>query len=144
MQWVAYDQGVCGSSDALVIRRVVISRQIKVKSFSRTSAGPKQDSATCHHHPTTIKTLHTRKIIKLSFLSLPYWFLTEISQYQTWKAKLFHALSGKDLGSSEFKTDRPLIIPHRNNKKSISKAIPVVKFLQCNPDDISLPWSKAA
>ena len=103
MQWVAYDQVVCGSSDAVVIRRVVISRHTKLKNFSRTSAGPKQDSATRHHHPTTIKALHSRKIIKLGFLSLPYWFLTESSQYQSWKAKLFPVLSGNDLGLSEFK-----------------------------------------
>ena len=57
MQWVAYDQVVCGSSDAVVIRRVVISQHTKLKNFSRTLAGPKQDSATRHHHPTTIKAL---------------------------------------------------------------------------------------
>ena len=79
MQWVAYDQVVCGSSDAVVIRRVVTSRHAKVKNFSQTSASPKQDSATRHHHPT----LHSRKIIKLGFLPLPYWFLTESSQYQS-------------------------------------------------------------
>ena len=117
MQWVAYDQVVCGSSDAAVIRRDVISRHTKVKNFSRTSAYPKQDSATRHHHPTTIKALHSRKIIKLGFLSLPYWFLTESSQYQSWKAKLFPVLSGNDLGLSEFKIYVPLImlLKHKNN-----------------------------
>ena len=70
MQWVAYDQVVCGSSDTVVIRRAVISQHNKVKNFSRTSAGPKQDSATRHHHPTAIKALHSKKIIKLGFLSL--------------------------------------------------------------------------
>ena len=56
----------------------------KVKTFSRNSAGPKQDSARRYHHPTTIKARYSRKIIKLGFMSLPYWFLTESSQ----KAKL--------------------------------------------------------
>ena len=83
MQWIAYDQVVCGSSDAVVIRRVVISLHTKVKNFSRTSASPKQDSATRHHHSPTISALHSRKIIKLGFLSLLYWFLTESSQYQS-------------------------------------------------------------
>ena len=41
MQWVAYEQVVCGSSHAVVMRRVAISRHIKVKNFSRASAGPK-------------------------------------------------------------------------------------------------------
>ena len=41
MQWVAYDHAVCGSSDAMVVRRVAISQHIKVKNFSQTSAGPK-------------------------------------------------------------------------------------------------------
>ena len=55
MQWVAYDQVACGSSDAVIIRRVVISWHNKLKKFSRTSADPKQDSATCHHHPQELK-----------------------------------------------------------------------------------------
>ena len=128
MQWVAYDQVVCGSSDAVVIRRVVISRHAKVKNFSRTSAGPKQDSATRNHHPTTIKALHSRKIIKLGFLSLPYWFLTESSQYQSWKAKLFPALSGNNLGLSEFKIYGPPIMPLKHKNKGILKHyIPNIK-----------------
>ena len=40
MEWVPYDQMVCGSSDAVVIRRVLISWHTKVKNFSRASAGP--------------------------------------------------------------------------------------------------------
>ena len=134
MQWVAYDQVVCGSSDAAVIRRVVISRHTKLKNFSRTSAGPKQDSATRHHHPTTIKALHSKKIIKLGFLSLPYWFLTESSQYQSWKAKLFPALSGNNLGLSEFKIYVPPIIPLKHKNKAILKHyIPNIK-------DAVWPW----
>ena len=145
MLWVAYAQAVCGSSDAMFIRRVVISQHIKVKNFSQTSVGPKQDSATRHHHPTTIKALHTRKIIKLGFLSLPYWFLTESSRYQSWKAKLFPALSGNDLGSSEIKANILPIMPLKHNNDGISKRyIPNIKFLQCNPNDVSLPRSKAA
>ena len=46
IQWVTYDQVVCGSSDAVVIGRVVTSQHTKVKNFSQTSADPKQDSAT--------------------------------------------------------------------------------------------------
>ena len=116
MQWVAYDQVVCGSSDAVVIRRVVISRHTKLKNFSRTSAGPKQDSATRHHHPTIIKALHSRKIIKLGFLSLLYWFLTESSQYQSWKTKLFPVFSENDLGLPEFKIYVPpfMLLKHKN------------------------------
>ena len=128
MQWVAYGQVVCGSSDAVVITRAVILRYTKLKNFSRTSAGTKQDSATRHHHPTTIKALHSRKIIKLGFLSLPYWFLTESSQYQSWKAKLFPALSGNNLGLSEFKIYGPPIMPLKHKNKGILKHyIPNIK-----------------
>ena len=145
MTWVTYDQVVCGSSDAVVIRKVVIMRQTKVKNFSRTSAGPKKDSATRHHHPTTIKTLHSWKIINLGSMSLPYWFLTESSQYQSWKAKLFPALSGNDLGLLEFRTNVLPIKPLKPNSHGILKHyIPNIKFLQCNPNGTSLPWIKAA
>ena len=143
MQWVAYDQVLCGSIDAVVIRRVVISQHTKVKNLSQTSAGPKQDSATRHHHPRTIKALHSTKIIKLDFLSLPYWFLTKSSQYQSWKAKLFPALSGSNLRLSEFKTNVPPIMLLKHNK-GILKHIPNIKSLQCNPNSISLPSCKAA
>ena len=128
MPWVAFDQVVSGSCDAVVIRRVVISRHTKVKNFSRTLAGTKQDSATRHHHPTTIKALHSKKIIKLGFLSLPYWLLTESSQYQSWKAKLFPALSGNNLGLSEFKIYGPPIMPLKHKNKGILKHyIPNIK-----------------
>ena len=127
MQWVAYDQVAYGSSDAVVTRSVVISRHTKLKNFSRTLAGPKQDSATRHHHPTTIKALHSRKIIKLGFLSLPYWFLTESSQYQSWKAKLFPVLSGNDLGLSVFKIYVSLIMllkyKNKGNIPNIKNAV---------------------
>ena len=123
MQWVAYDQMVCGSSDAVVIRRVVISRDAKVKNFSRTSASPKQDSATRHHHHPT---LHSRKIIKLGFLPLPYWFLTESSQYQSWKAKWFPALPRNNLGLSEFKIYMPPIMKYKN-KGILKHYIPNIK-----------------
>ena len=121
MQWVAYDKVVCASSDAVVIRSVVISWHTKVKNSSRTSAGPKQDSATRQHHPTTIKALHSRQIIKLGYLSLSYWFLTESSQYRSWKAKLFPAFSGNDLGRSEIKIYVPPIMPLKHKNKSILK-----------------------
>ena len=128
MQWVAYDQVVCGSSEAVVIRRVVISRHTKLKNFNRTSAGPKQDSGTRHHHPTTIKALHSRKIRKLDFLSLPYWLLTESSQYQSWKEKLFLVVSGNDLVLSEFKIYVPPIMLLKHKNKGILKHyIPNIK-----------------
>ena len=45
VQWVAIDPSevVCGASDAVFIRRVVILRHIKARNFSRTSAGPSED-----------------------------------------------------------------------------------------------------
>ena len=95
----------------------------QTENFSRTLAGPKQDSATRHHHPTTIKALHSRKIIKLGFLSLPYWFLTESSQYQSWKAKLFPALSGNNLGLLEFKIYVPPIMLLKHKNKGILKTL---------------------
>ena len=144
MQWVAYNQVLCGSSNAVVIMRVVISRHTNVKNFSRTLAGSKQDSATRHHHPTIIEALHSRRIIKLGFLSLPYWFLTESLQYQSWKARLFPALSGNNLGLSEFKIYVPPIMLLKHKIKCVLKHyIPNIK-MQCNPNDISLPRSKAA
>ena len=36
MQWVGYDQVVCRSNDAVIIKRVVILRHNKLKRFSRT------------------------------------------------------------------------------------------------------------
>ena len=119
MQWVAYDQVACGLSDAVVIRRVVISQHAKLKNFSRTKR---------HHHPTTIKSLHSRKIIKLGFLLLPYWFLTESSQYQSSKAKLFPALFGNYLGLLEFKICVSLIMLLKNKNKGILKHIPNIKL----------------
>ena len=49
-------------------------------------------------------------------MSLPYWFLTESSQYQSCKANLFPALSGNDLGLSEFKIYVPpiMLLKHKN------------------------------
>ena len=38
-------------------------------------------------------------------MSLPYWFLIESSQCQSWKAEFFSVLSGNDLEASELKTD---------------------------------------
>ena len=73
-QWVAYDQVVCGWNDTAVIR-VVILQHAKVKNLSRILTDRKQDTPTRHHHPhKTIKALHSRKIVRLGFLSLPYWF----------------------------------------------------------------------
>ena len=74
VQWVAIDPSelVCGASDTVFIRRVIILRHIKAKNFSRTSAGPKEDFLLhAITTPTTTKALQTRKIIKLGFLSLP-------------------------------------------------------------------------
>ena len=89
MQWAAYDQVVWGSTDDVVIRKAVISRHIKVKNFRRTSTGPKQDSATRHRHPIAIKALHTRKIIKLGFLSLPCYFFKKIHNIRVEKQNCF-------------------------------------------------------
>ena len=75
--------------------------------------------------------------------SLPYWFLTKSSQYQSWKAKLFPALSGSNLRLSEFKTNVPPIMLLKHNM-GILKHIPNIKSLQWNPNSISLPSCKAA
>ena len=144
MQWIAYNQVVCRSSDAVVIRRVVISRHAKLKNFSQTSADPKQDSGTRHHHPITIKALHSTKIIKLDFLSLSYWFLTESSQYPSWKAKLFPVLTGNDLVLSEFRIYMPPIMLLKHKKKGIWNIIYLMSKMQCNLNDISFPWKKVA
>ena len=40
MEMQCVEQVVCGSSNAVTIRMVVILRHTKVKNFSRTSAGP--------------------------------------------------------------------------------------------------------
>ena len=100
MQRVANDWVVCGSSDAVIIRTVVISRHTKAKKFRPP---PPHDN----------KALQTRKIIKFSFLSLLHCFLTESSQYQSLKENLFPALSGNDLGLSELKTGVLTITPRK-------------------------------
>ena len=146
MQWVAYDHAVCGSSDAMVIGGSLYRNTSRWKTSARLQPALNKTllSATRYHQPSTIKALHTRKIIKLGFLSLPYWFLTEISRYQSWKAKLFPAFSGNDLGSSEIKANILPIMPLKHSNDGISKRyIPNIKFLQCNPNDVSLPWIKA-
>ena len=65
VQWVAIDPSevVSGASDAVVNRRAVILRHNKVKGFSRTSAGPKQDFLI--HATTTQQQLKHSKLEKL-------------------------------------------------------------------------------
>ena len=65
VQWVAIDPSevVSGASDAVVNRRAVIPRHNKVKGFSRTSAGPKQDFLI--HATTTQQQLKHSKLEKL-------------------------------------------------------------------------------
>ena len=56
---------VWGASDAVVIRRVVISWHTKVKNFSRISVGPKQDfllHATTIHDNQSTPNLKKKKI----------------------------------------------------------------------------------
>ena len=61
--------------------------------------------------------------MKLGFVSLPYWFLTENSQYQSWKANLFPALAGNDLRPLELNYDmqpiRPLNLNHEQYLKKL-------------------------
>ena len=116
------------------------------KNFGWALVGPKQDFLL--HSTTTprqLKHCKLKKIIKLGFLSLPYWFLTESSQYQSWKANLFPALAGNNLGPLELN----LICNPSGHWSTITNSIlkdyiPKIKFLQSNPNDILLPWSKAA
>ena len=65
VQRVAIDlsEVVSGANDAVVNRRVVIPRHNKVKGFSRTSAGPKQDFLI--HATTTQQQLKHPKLEKL-------------------------------------------------------------------------------
>ena len=65
VQWVAIDPSevVSGASDAVVNRRAVIPRHNKVKGFSRTSAGSKQDFLI--HATTTQQQLKHSKLEKL-------------------------------------------------------------------------------
>ena len=65
VQWVAIDPSevVSGASDVVVNRRAVIPRHNKVKGFSRTSAGPKQDFLI--HATTTQQQLKHSKLEKL-------------------------------------------------------------------------------